>query len=249
MKVLNLWFLVYFSSVAYAGDMPFEVPPAKFILTQKTPGPTVIVAHGCDGVGGYAYTQWAKDIYGWGYNTLIYDSFGRRGFRDICTNGLAVTPQDRALDLIKVAEYIRSQTWHSGNIAVIGFSHGGSTVIAISNLEQKQINSVIAYYPGCNQSVLNIGLFRPYRPKIPIQIHLGLKDDWTPASECYFLKEEETERFEYADATHAFDANLPERTVIKYKMRYDPEADALAKQRSKDFLRRKLKIDSPIVTQ
>lgn len=200
---------------------------------------TVIIAHGCDGLSrNPAYPQWGKLIAAWGYNAVMIDSFAPRGYAaGVCTRGYLVPPETRAHDMLKVASYVARQPWHKGKIAVIGFSHGGSTVLNLaSNPERKGIDAAIAYYPGCSGQFVG----RSYaNPPIPVQLHLGGKDDWTPPSQCQNLAGYES--YLYLDATHAFDMNLRDRVVYGYTLRYDKAADELSKARVKAFLEKYLR--------
>lgn len=211
-------------------------------ITRKfltdSPRPTVIIAHGCDGNENPSYAEWAREINSWGYNTVVADSFQFRGYATgtICDYPTRVLPVTRAQDLVELADYVRTQPWHKGNIAVIGFSHGGSTVMNIANSDQKSINATVAYYPSCIQSFN--GVFE-YRPKIPIQMHLAENDDWTPVSQCYYVPE--SDKFLYKGATHAFDMKLPNRVYLGHTMKYDKNSDTIAKQRTKEFFSTTLK--------
>jgi dienelactone hydrolase len=138
--------------------------------------------------------------------------------------------------LIKLAGYIRTQSYHRGKIAVIGFSHGGSTVLNVANTNQNVIDASIAYYPSCHKRFSGLETYHPY---IPTQVHLAGRDDWTPVSECDYLPEQE--KYLYPYATHAFDMHYPDRVYLGHRMAYDSKADTLAKDRTKEFLSTTLK--------
>ena len=214
--------------------VPVETTPAitKQFQTQ-TPRPTVIIVHGCDGIDNESYTNWAKEINSWGYNTIVSDSFKVRGVNTgVCGNPAYILPKERTEDLIKLATYIRKQSWHEGKIAVIGFSHGGSTVLNTANTNQNVIDASIAYYPSCLRWFAGL---ENYHPLIPVQVHLAERDDWTPVSECDYLPNKDKYLYKYA--THAFDMHYPDRVYLGHRMAYNKEADTLAKERTKDFLR------------
>lgn len=205
--------------------------------TYTQPKPTVIIVHGCDGVDNPSYNEWAKEVHSWGYNAVVADSFKFRGYHNgVCGNPPVVLPATRANDLIHLAEYIRTQSWHEGKIAVIGFSHGGSTVLNIANTNQNAINVSIAYYPSCHKRFSGL---ETYHPIIPVQVHLAGRDDWTPAKECDYLPSKEKHLYEYA--THAFDMNYPNRVYLGHTMAYDKKSDTLARSRTKEFLSTTLK--------
>jgi dienelactone hydrolase len=211
----------------------------------NTPRPTVIIASGCDGNKNQSYTNWMKLVSSWGYNGVMMDSFETRNYPfGVCTKPSTVHPSVRVFDIEELANYIKQQSWHKGKIAVVGFSHGGSTIMNIANnSEIKNIDAGVAYYPSCNVKVWFgkrydfIG--RPYsNPKIPVQIHFGEKDTWTPFKECTGI--DQYEHYTYKNATHAFDMQLPNRTAYGYYMEYNSEADRISKIRTKEFLDKNL---------
>ena len=63
---------------------PLSNAPAELYLPPGAP-PTaaVVVFHGCNGVGPH-YREWARRLAGWGFAALLIDSFGPRGFREVC---------------------------------------------------------------------------------------------------------------------------------------------------------------------
>jgi len=230
-KTLALAILL--SLLVGCSTVQIETEPAvtKQFLT-RTPRPTVIIAHGCDGVDNVSYTNWAKEIHSWGYNTVVADSFKVRHLTSgVCVNPPIVLPETRARDLVKLAAWIKTEPWHQGKIAVIGFSHGGSTVLNISNTKQDFIDATVAYYPSCHKKFSSINTYDPY---IPTQVHLAGRDDWTPASECDYLPNKD--KHLYPDATHAFDMMIPDRVYLGHRMAYNKKADVLARQRTKEFL-------------
>jgi dienelactone hydrolase len=140
----------------------------------------VIIAHGCDGAQGKNYARWANQINQQGYNVVIVDSFTSRGYQKVCTQGYLVEPRLRAQDIDQQAQWIKQQSWHRGKIAVIGFSHGASTVLNIvNNPNIESIDSAIALYPGCGTKFVGRYISSPRRPT---QVHLGDRDDWIERS-------------------------------------------------------------------
>lgn len=229
-KTLALAILL--SLLVGCSTVQIETEPAitKQFLT-KSPRPTVIVAHGCDGVDNVSYTEWAKEINSWGYNAVVADSFKVRNLMSgVCVNPPMVLPETRAKDLIKLAAWIKTQPWHEGKIAVIGFSHGGSTVLNVANTKQNFIDASVAYYPSCHKKFSGLASYQPY---IPVQAHLAGRDNWTPALECDYLPNEG--KYLYPDATHAFDMHIPDRVYLGHHMAYNKKADTLARQRTKEF--------------
>lgn len=209
----------------------------KTFTEKQEARPTIIVAHGCESFtdGGPTYKEWAAQINSWGYNAIIIDNFTARGYSSLCTNVNAwyVPPRERADDFIELAKEIRKQPWHKGNIGVIGFSHGGSSVINLaSRTDQKEINFAIAYYPNCYVPFVGVPVDDF---KIPIQFHLGEKDDWTTYTQC-LSKDKNADQHVYVNATHAFDMNYPARKYQGHWLAYDKKADVTSRQRTRDFI-------------
>lgn len=210
------------------------------ILKTDSPSPTVLIAHGCGGAGGGSDYVWAYDINKFGFNTVLINSFEPRGFKSICNRGILVPPSLRALDIENIAIWVKQQPWHKGKIAVLGFSHGGSTALNIANNKKvNNIDAAIAFYPYCGlQEGRDFIGTSIANPKISSQIHLGGKDTWTPPELCKHTNLYESYRYE--DATHGFDINWSRRLVFGHWTEYDEEATKLSKERVVSFLRKNL---------
>ena len=221
------------TAINISGEKPFP-----FIKTQNKPSPTVLIAHGCDGWNNGNYYQWVFDFYKLGYNAILVDSFEFRGYKNLCNRGAIVSPSTRANDFEAVSIWAKSQPWHKGGVAVVGFSHGGSTALNIANNSRiKNIDAVVSYYPGCISSFVGENI---YNPKIPAQVHLADKDDWTLVSHCGEMKKYEV--YHYPNATHGFDLPAPKRNYFGYNLEYDEEATSVSKKRVEEFLKRTLNI-------
>ena len=198
--------------------------------------PTVIALHGCSGM--YSIAKGREDhlsdrlamraemLLGDGYAVLFPDSFRSRGRNEVCTIRMGenpVTPTRRRLDVLGALEYLQERTDVARDrVAVVGWSHGGSTALASINIRDREVGAVrekvgsqsffraaVAYYPGCTVS-LRAG--DRWQPGASTQIHIGELDDWTPAKPCIDLGAAMAARGEplkvvvYPDAHHAFDA-------------------------------------------
>ncbi len=104
-------------------------------------------------------------------------------------------------------------------IALIGWSHGGSTALATIGFEPEpglaaRFAGAIAFYPGCRGYLAQSPRFQP---RAPLAVLIGEADDWTPAERCRELAEEARAGgapFElqlYPDAHHSFDSEQPLR--------------------------------------
>jgi dienelactone hydrolase len=212
-----------------------KVFPIK--LVKEKPSPTVLIAHGCGGWRDRSYAQWAKHFSDNGYNAIVVDSFEFREYKNLCNKGYFVPPSLRADDFEAVAIWVKDQPWHKGGIAVIGFSHGGSTALNIANNSSVvNIDAAISFYPYCGK--MNGADFIGEsidNPRIPTQVHLGDADDWTPPILCGRM--EKYAVYHYPDATHAFDMSLPDRKPHGYVLRYNKEAADLSRSRVDEFLK------------
>jgi dienelactone hydrolase len=195
--------------------------------------PTVIIASGCTGVSNfYNYSAWGLVVQSWGYNAVVVDSFAPRGYpRGVCgTNN--INPSMRVYDIDAVAKWVRQQAYHQGDVAMIGFSHGGSTALNLaSNPEITSIKSVVALYPNCKSRFVGRDYSNPHLPGLVL---LAQDDRWTPISNC------QTEKFPthiYPGVGHSFDADLPDRTVHGQDLKYNKSAHMDALDKTKRFLK------------
>lgn len=205
-------------------------------VTQSVPAPTIVVAHSCDGLSWNRHVKfWGGIVKSWGYNAVFPDSFRTRDIAGnaVCKNPRLVDANVRAQDMLDTLDWVERQPWHAGRVGLMGFSHGGSTVIRTANLTSRFAVGV-AYYPGCVQSQV--------KPLFPVQIHIGTADDWTLSARCVSLASHspDYDLFLYEGATHAFDSMGSPRVVLGHHLAYDPNAAALAAARSRAFFSRYL---------
>jgi dienelactone hydrolase len=196
--------------------------PAELLKPDGTgPFAAVVMAHDCSGLGpksSGAPLRWARELVGLGYVVILPDSFSTRGFPDgVCTDKAPrrrseVGPLRRARDVHDAAVYLRTLPYVDGRrIGLMGGSHGGST--ALNAMLSEGFVAAIALYPRCETMR---GL---YRPRAPVRILAGEKDDWTPAEPCRKLAEDASAAGLpvsikiYPGAHHAFDSPRPERYV------------------------------------
>ena len=116
-------------------------------------------------------------------------------------------------------------------IALVGWSHGGSTTLAAVNGKDPRIaefyaapgapppfRAAVAFYPGC---VVSLRQGDKWQPGMPTAIHVGELDDWTPAAACVQLGDAARARGApltvtvYSGAHHGFDAPSGKVTVWK----------------------------------
>jgi dienelactone hydrolase len=204
------------------------------------PFPAVVVLHGCNGVGPH-YRNWARQLAEWGYVALLVDSFRPRDVTTVCNRGMLVPPQLRAQDAFNSAEYLRSRgDVRPDRVAVIGFSHGGWTVLkaVLAGLarppQTRPFAVAVAFYPGCDPpgSALETGTL----------ILIGEADEWTPMERCVRWRDlvqtngHAVRLKSYPGALHGFDTPGAPHTFAGHFVGRDPAAAADAFVETRAFL-------------
>ena len=231
--------------------------------------PAVVMMHGCggpfgrDGAPNARHRMWGDYLASQGYAALLVDGFTPRGLREICTQKLAERPireRDRVGDAFAALEWLgRRDDVDAARMALLGWSHGGGTVLAaLGRLAPRKplAAAVVSFYPGCTARAKEAGKFRAV---VPVLLLIGEADDWTPAAPCKSLAEAVAARGEpmqivtYPGAYHDFDhpglrAKRVRREVpngVKpgegVTTAPDPVAREDAKVRVRDFLERHLR--------
>lgn len=204
--------------------------------------PAVVALHGCGGPYASRDGSWAKELAAKGHIVLLPDSFGSRGLGPQCrVKQRTISPaRERREDAIAAATWLAAQPGvPAGGIALVGWSNGGSTVLATARLGTPQGAHVgaplgvrgsaagpmalpsglfarfVAFYPGCTGTARDTS----WQPAAPMLILIGAKDDWTPAEPCHQVADRFPERINanpvvmvtYPDAYHDFDT--PDRPL------------------------------------
>ena len=160
---------------------------------------------------------------GWGWSVLVLDSLSARGERELCTQPLGarkLTQAQRRLDAWGGLAWLAQQPGvDAQRLGVLGWSHGGSSVLAVvapppalpRPPEVPAPAFAVAYYPGCGE-VLRSGR----SAQVPLLLQLGGADDWTPAAPCldWAKRASDTATVEvvwHPGAHHGFDSTAPLR--------------------------------------
>lgn len=189
---------------------------------------TVIALHGCGGL--YATTgaragllnerhnAMAHVLVDEGYAVLFPDSLTARGEKELCTQKIGTRRIDqtqRRADALGALAWVGRQPWvKPGQVALLGWSHGGSAVLAATDAQRSDVMTThpkpavaVAFYPGCS-AALKAG----YQAHTRLVILIGEKDDWTPPGPCVALGQASgADVHVYADSYHGFDD--PQGTV------------------------------------
>lgn len=179
-----------------------------------SPAPAVVLMHGCSGISP-THHAWARTLRDWGYATLVLDSFGARGIRATCEAG-GLTSEQRVEDAFAALQTLaRHPGIDASRVALIGFSHGGGTVLAAAapsvarsyaRPDTPPYRVLIAFYPRCE------GRYPGTPLPAPLRIHIGALDDWTPAAPCEVMVAAlrragaDARISVYSEAHHGFDS-------------------------------------------
>jgi dienelactone hydrolase len=217
---------VSFPSFDGAGNAPV-VLNGYFFPGPRSPAPAIAMFHGCGGA--YDRTgklarrmrDYAELFNGLGLHVLVVDSLTARYEKELCTQRAGtrrVTQANRRLDALGALAYLADRgDVDAKRIGLIGWSNGGSTVLAATNLRHRDVAAstvkpafAIAFYPGCETE-----LRRGYSPSAPLLMLGAQLDDWTPAAPCGALAkaadEPRPEIVVYPSAWHGFDSDAPVR--------------------------------------
>lgn len=193
------------------------------------PRPAVALLHGCGGAYDRAgalsprMRDYAALLNQQGMHALVVDSLSPRGERELCTQRIgtrAVTQANRRLDALAAVAWLAHQPQVDGRrIGLLGWSNGGSTVLAATNRRQGEVAAhsqvdkpafAIAFYPGCEAE-----LMRGYETSTRLLLLVGDADDWTAAAPCRQLVQSAAGRTPelevYPGAYHGFDSTAPVR--------------------------------------
>ncbi len=184
---------------------------ARFAQPSGTPrSPSVVALHGCGGPWPSRDGQWERLLTGAGHQALFPDSFGSRGPGSQCkVSQRTISPnRERRVDVVAAIDWLAAQpATPAGGVVVIGWSNGGSTVLATAAegvTTPGTVRGFIAMYPGCGAYARRTD----WAPSAPILILMGETDDWTPAEPCQALAARFPDRITlvtYPDTFHDFD--------------------------------------------
>ncbi len=262
------------------GGAAVQLPSTWFAVAEggatasastSKPAPALVLLHGCggalerrrDGTSrlGPRYTELAAMLNAMGIHVLVTDSLTPRGERELCTQRTGerrVTQLHRRRDALGALAWLAQQPGvDSARLGLLGWSNGGSTVLAASNLVHPEVKRAavkpslaVAFYPGCEAE-----LQRGYEPSANLLMLLGEADDWTAAAPCKALAGAAkaappvlAPQWEgYEGAHHGFDGTAPVRLRRDVPNGVNPgqgvhvggqpEARAAARARLERFLR------------
>jgi dienelactone hydrolase len=211
------------------------------------PYPAVVFVHGCGGLlnkNGEILsreTAWAQYLNQQGYLVLAVDSFTTRGQSSECARNGPVTPQTvRPRDAYGALRYLQTRAdVRADRIALIGWSHGGGTVLyalgpdgparegIAAGSAPPDFRTAIAFYPGwCNTRAQAAD----WRNTVPLLILMGASDVWTQPGPCQEFVDAAQARGApvqihlYPDAYHDFDfPAMPVREHAEFQRPGNPQ--------------------------
>ena len=200
---------------------PHPLVAWTFMPSGPGPHPAVVMLHGCGGA--YAkdgrlnarHRMWGEYLASHGYLALMLDSFTSRGVKELCTQRMAertLRPAERAGDAFAALAWLAKRPdVDARRIGLLGWSHGGSTVLETVDQvppAEPRFSAAIAFYPGCTPKAREGARFHP---RAPLLMLVGEADDWTPPEPCKQLAAkakghgESVEIVSYPDTYHDFD--------------------------------------------
>jgi len=200
---------------------------AFWFPVSASPAPAVALFHGCGGIYDRRgqldrrMREYAATFNAAGFHVLVVDSLTPRYETELCTQRAGrrrVTQANRRLDALGAVAYLAERAdVDAKKIGLVGWSNGGSTVLAATNAHHPDVAAAltkaafaVAFYPGCEAE-----LRRGYEPTGPLLLLVGQADDWTAAAPCRALAraahDPKPEIESYAGAYHGFDSDSPVR--------------------------------------
>ena len=258
-------------SLDKAAGQTITLPSFWFAAPASAPAPAMLLLHGCGGmynnraVLANRYRELAARLNALGIHALVTDSLTPRGEKELCTQRTgtrAVTMTQRRRDALGALQWLAARPdVDPARIGILGWSNGGSTVLASTNRRQREVATstvtpslAVAFYPGCENE-----LKATYEATAPLLLLVGEADDWTPAAPCKALVEQangpKPQLEIYAGAYHGFDGDQPVRLRKDVPngvhpgqgvhVGADPAARAAAALRLDVFLRTQWRLAAP----
>jgi dienelactone hydrolase len=207
------------------GGSAVMLPGYWFAASRAERAPAWVLLHGCggpygrDGTPSARMREYAKLLNDHGMHALVLDSLTPRGEKELCTQRTGqrrVTQTQRRRDALGALAWLTARgDVDAARLGLIGWSNGGSTVLAATNASHPEVaasplrpSHAVAFYPGCVDEER-----RGYRPVAPLLLLLGAADDWTPIAPCQAMAARaaapKPEVHVYAGAYHGFDGRGP----------------------------------------
>ena len=222
---------VTFDSLDTTGFFSPKPIPIKGFLLQSlssNPVPAAVLNPACEGLmapDGTSvkpkYRRMARLLHDQGITVLLIDGFNPRGFSETCAQS-KLDDIARLKDALGGLLYLRSRNDVDGaqvmlvgwgaNAGFEGMSQGSSTLAKVG----LGFAGAVFYYPQCSK------ISSSFSPYAPIQVFVGGRDAWNPASECTAAAQRQkpgSANFNikiYPEAYHSFDTPFGEPKLNQY---------------------------------
>ena len=225
------------AAVAQGGEVTISASDVALRATYVVPGtppagPAIVALHGCGGPFPARDQQWRDRLVAAGHPVLLPDSFGSRGLGSQCrVVDRRISPTGKRLgDAVAAVKWLAAQPGTpSGGVVVMGWSNGGSTVLAAATtgaMPPGLVRGYVAFYPGCSSFARRAD----WSPGGKLLIIMGENDDWTPAAPCHDLAAKFPDRIKLVlipGAYHDFD--VPDRpVVVRHGLAFTAHANGVA---------------------
>ncbi|MGH8276996.1 MAG: dienelactone hydrolase family protein, partial [Steroidobacteraceae bacterium] len=206
------------------------------------PFAAIVYMHGCGGLTAETRRSAAEQMTGWGYVTLVVDSFATRGVKQACvTSG-----PDRQADAFGALLYLSKLPFvDARRIALVGHSQGGIIALEVASYRPYELyelpaglnyKAAVAFYPLCTHAEDELA--------IPALVLIGELDDWSPLKRCeQWMRRRDgrgapVKMVVYPGAYHSFDVPGEGKGRIRFGHWLEYSADAAARSASEthDFL-------------
>lgn len=212
------------------------------------PFAAVVYLHGCLGLENFRREATAGQFTGWGYVSLVVDSFATRAITEDCSARLSERQGDAlgALRYLATLPFIDPQ-----RVALVGSAQGGTAALQIATARPTEIfempaglkfKSVVAFYPSCSAAGSELA--------IPALVLIGGIENWGRATECEYWMQRRRGRGApvqievYPEAYHAFDnpsLKIATRMFGGRWIKYDADATTKSHAAMRVFLAEQLK--------
>jgi dienelactone hydrolase len=211
------------------------------------PFPAVVYLHGCLGLENFRRAQAAAQFNGWGYVSLVVDSFTTRGIADDCMARLPA----RQSDALGALRYLASLPFVDPHkVALVGIAQGGTAALEIATARKFEIfempagltfKAVVSFYPSCGAAGNELS--------VPALVLASGIENWGRAVDCEYWMRRRAGRGApvqievYPEAYHAFDnpgLKIATRSYGRW-IKYDPDATSKAYAAMREFLAAQLK--------
>jgi len=201
----------------------------------KGPHPGVVMMHSCFGPTtepdklAKHDASWVDILTKAGYVVLVADSYTPRGQGSLCKvrDRPVLARAQRPWDAIGALQFLQERSdVKADRIALMGWSNGAISLLwtvrkgasAATVLDGPDFRAAVGFYPYCKDIHSKIP---NYKPRMPVLLQIGTKDDWTLPEPCQALVSGARSRGAdiaidlYDGAFHLFDApNTPVREFM-----------------------------------